>query len=212
MRATQGQWPGSGAGQDTGHAALRGTRARPWQLTAAVLTRFGHQARGARRRYRAFVAEDLARGRRPELQGGGLVRSVGGWQAVGALRRGREAYAADERVLGSSAFVEELLREVNRTAGQEAKARRCQVDLPTLVRRVGQGVGLAGEVLLGRSRARAALRARQLLAYVWVERLGRPASELARVVGQTRGNVSLAAKRGAEVARAWREQIPGWCR
>ncbi len=150
----------------TGHATLLGIKARPWQATAAVLTRFGGRARVARRRYWAFVAEGLARGRRPELQGGGLIRSVGGWQAVVALRRGREAYTADERVLGSSAFVEELLREVNRTARQEAQARRRRVDLPTLVRRVGQGVGLAGEVLLGRSRARAALRARQLLAYV----------------------------------------------
>lgn len=45
-------------------------------------------------------------GRRPELQGGGLVRSLGGWAAVRALRRGREAYLGDERVLGSPGFVE----------------------------------------------------------------------------------------------------------
>jgi hypothetical protein len=30
------------------------------------------------------------------LQGGGLVRSAGGWAAVGALRRGREAPRGDE--------------------------------------------------------------------------------------------------------------------
>jgi putative transposase len=53
----------------------------------------------------------VAQGRRTDLQGGGLIRSLGGWQAVQALRRGREAYRADERLLGRSAFVEAVLQE-----------------------------------------------------------------------------------------------------
>jgi hypothetical protein len=40
-----------------------------------------------------------------------LVRSLGGWAVAQVLRRGREAYAADERVLGSPAFVEVLQRD-----------------------------------------------------------------------------------------------------
>lgn len=40
------------------------------------------------------------------------VRSLGGWATVHALRRGREHYAADERVLGCSAFVEALVSRV----------------------------------------------------------------------------------------------------
>ena len=78
--------------------------------------------------------------------------------------------------------------------------------------RIGESLGLPPEVILGRSRVPAAARARQVLAYVWVERLGRRASELAQVLGQTRGNVSLAAKRGDEVARPWRSLIDRWCR
>ena len=54
----------------------------------------------------------MARGieRRPDLMGGGLYRSR---RAVADLRRGREAYRSDERVLGSSAFVEALLEEAD---------------------------------------------------------------------------------------------------
>ena len=37
-------------------------------------------------------------------------------------------------------------------------------------------------------------------------------SALARALGQTRGNVSLAAKRGAALAAAWRAQFAAWCR
>jgi len=195
-----------------GHPALIGTVARPWQDTGAVLGRYGSRRTTARRRYRAFVAEGVRHGRRPEFQGGGLVRSLGGWQAVRALRRGREAHTADERVLGTGAFVEGLLREVERQAGRTERETHPRVDLATLARRIGASLGLPPALILGRTRARAAARARQLLAYVWVERLGRRASDLARALNQTRGNVSLAAKRGEEAARPWHGMLAAWCR
>ena len=68
----------------------------------------------ARRRYQVLVAAGVAQGRRPEHQGGGLVRSARGWAAGRALRRGREAHTADERVLGTGEFVETILREAQR--------------------------------------------------------------------------------------------------
>ncbi len=46
--------------------------------------------------------------------GGGLIRSMGGWARVEELRRGRESWAYDERVLGGSDFVEAVLKEVGR--------------------------------------------------------------------------------------------------
>jgi hypothetical protein len=113
---------------------------------------------------------------------GGLLRSVGGWQAVQELRRGREAHLADERVLGSSACIEALLQEAERQG--DARVR---------------------------SRGGPAPRARQLVAYLWGERLGRPASELVRAWGWSRGHVTWAATRGAEVAQAWRTKIAAWC-
>jgi transcriptional regulator len=73
-------------------------------------------------------------------------------------------------------------------------------------------MGISPEWVLGRSRVPAAARARQILAHVWVERLGQRASELARVLGQTRGNISLAAKRGEEAARPWKQLFDRWCR
>ncbi|HEX7551245.1 MAG TPA: hypothetical protein VF579_11800 [Candidatus Methylomirabilis sp.] len=53
---------------------------------------------------------------------------------------------------------------------------------------------------------------RQLLAYGWVEVLGRRASDLARALGQTRGTISTAARRGAVQAARWQAEIPRWCR
>ena len=70
-----------------------GTREYPWQDTRAVLGRFAPNPGRAKERYVTFVAEGGKQGKRPELQGGGLIRSVGGWAAVQELRRGREGYA-----------------------------------------------------------------------------------------------------------------------
>ena len=50
-------------------------------------------------RYRDFVKKGIARGGRPELSGGGLVRSAGGWSAVKMLRRSGLFQKADERIL-----------------------------------------------------------------------------------------------------------------
>jgi len=95
----------------SGHSAILGHVERPWQATAEVLGCFGAGRRTEGRQYRDFVAAGVAQGRRREFQGGGLRRSAGGWTEVAALRRGREHWAADERVLGSGAFVETILQE-----------------------------------------------------------------------------------------------------
>ena len=51
-------------------------------------------------------------GRRPELVGGGLTRSLGGWKAVKNARfSGQDRMKSDHRILGDSAFVMEVLAE-----------------------------------------------------------------------------------------------------
>ena len=108
----------------SGHGARGGRRAVTWQDTATVLRRFAPSPRRAQARYRAFVADGISQGPRPELQGGGLVRRAGGWRAVRALRRGRERWTADERILGGSPFVDRLLREVERAGAQAERGGR----------------------------------------------------------------------------------------
>jgi len=192
----------------TGHSALLGTSPRSWQDTPTILAQFDRHPRRARQAYRAFVAQGIPQGRRPEFQGGGLVRSLGGWVAVQATRRAREPIAADARVLGSSAFVEAL----HRTAAAVPRPLHRPLPIATLVQRVATDLGVASAVLVGPTRTHTATTARQLLAYLWVEHLGQRASALARAVGQTRGNVSLAAKRGAALAPAWQAKLAEWCR
>ncbi|HYL79194.1 MAG TPA: transposase [Candidatus Acidoferrum sp.] len=194
----------------TGLSALLGRVSRPWQDTATILAQFGRTAARGQKAYRAFVAAGASEGRRPDFQGGGLVRSLGGWAAVVAQRRTGLPVAADARILGAGPFVETVLREA--PTSSPAGLSRARVSLAVLAGRIAVALGVPRPALLGSSQTRTAVTARRLLAYVWVEHLGQRASDLARALGQTRGNVSLAAKNGATHAAAWRAHLAAWCR
>ncbi len=55
-------------------------------LTGYVLKSFGQSVRQARRAYESFVAQGIKHGRRPDLVGDGLLRSVGGWAELKEFR------------------------------------------------------------------------------------------------------------------------------
>ena len=67
----------------SGHATVVGRIPRPWQDRQAVLAWFGAPERRALRAYRRYMREGIPLGRRSELVGGGLVRSLGGWADSG---------------------------------------------------------------------------------------------------------------------------------
>lgn len=73
-----------------------------------MLVRFSDRVLNARIQYRKFVQKGIALGSRPELTGGGLIRNMGGWSAVKALRKKQSCMKDDERVLGDSGFVEQV--------------------------------------------------------------------------------------------------------
>lgn len=49
-------------------------------------------------------------GRRPDLTGGGLLRSVGGWRELRSAREAGMFFESDERILGDSDFVGSALQ------------------------------------------------------------------------------------------------------
>ena len=96
----------------SGHGVLLGQRRFPAQDCATVLQQFhAGAAADAQTRYRRFVADAIGIHESVDLSGGGLRRSRV-WRGVRALTRGRERWTFDERVLGSSAFVEHLLTQL----------------------------------------------------------------------------------------------------
>jgi len=50
-------------------------------------------------------------GRKPELTGGGLLRSSGGWGVLKVMRRMKQHVKGDERILGDFDMVESVLNQ-----------------------------------------------------------------------------------------------------
>jgi putative transposase len=69
-----------------------------------VLGWFGKGMKQARSRYHDFIKEGVSMGKRPELTGGGLVRSVGGWLNLMQMLRAKVFVKGDERILGEAYF------------------------------------------------------------------------------------------------------------
>lgn len=94
-----------------GHSVLLGKKNNNWQDRDYVLKWFGNKEDEAKCEYHQFVKNGINEGRRPELVGGGLIRSAGGWSTVKSLRRLGMLEIGDERILGSSDFVKQVIEE-----------------------------------------------------------------------------------------------------
>jgi len=96
-----------------GHAVILGRRKHDWQDRGYVLRWFGNDEKEATKNYHRYVQEGIPLGSRPELVGGGLIRSLGGWSTVISMRRHGDRDVSDERILGNGAFVEQIIKEAD---------------------------------------------------------------------------------------------------
>ena len=122
----------------SGHRAIIGMAAVTWQDTKYILRNFGDRLFAARRRYKAYLEKGIATGKRPELTGGGVIRSVGGWAAAKALRRVKALQKGDERILGDGDFVEAVLSEANEAYARKFRLKASGVDIDTVADKVAR--------------------------------------------------------------------------
>ena len=184
-----------------GHRGILSRETPPWHDRAYVLSWFGRTERAAVRTYREFLREGIAQGRRPELVGGGLIRSLGGWAEVHAVRQRADRVLADQRVLGSGEFVERMLAAGDaRQQTQQARAQRLGQAQAIIRRRCRRAqVGLA-ELQMGSRRRRIAA-VRSELAVHLVTQLGLSLADAARQLGVSTSGIAKA------VARAERPSV-----
>lgn len=168
----------------SGHSALLGRVKREWQDTGYVLSFFGEGSK-ARRNYLAYVTEGVNQGRRPELVGGGLIRSMGGWSEVLAMRSQKERVPYDQRILGDGDFVEGLQSAFDDLIQKNRSISGQTLDLETLTEQIGAKYGLLPGELRSGSRRREAVRARGEIARRGVRELGYSGAEVARYLGVT---------------------------
>ena len=174
-------------------SALCSTRLLAEKTVEDILLHFGNTVRTARRRYRHFVKQGVNQGRRPELQGGGLVRSAGGNKAGLLGRKKEEREKGDARILGGGEFVSDMLHQANELKGRK---QGYKVDLEELVKRVSHGTDIEIQDLLSSKRERRISHARGIVCYLAVLKLGYELSEVGKMLGISRKSVSRCIRRG----------------
>ena len=166
----------------SGHSVLMGYQKREWQDTEYVLSYFGKGV-GRRRKYLKFVGEGIKMGRRPELVGGGLIRSMGGWSGVLGIRRRGEKTASDERILGGGEFVERVLEEWDEVGRANLRLPGVRRSPSLLAQQVCKNWGVTMEELRSGSRRQVVLRAREEFSQMAVKGFGYSGAEVARFLG-----------------------------
>ncbi len=177
-----------------GHATLLNKGGYEWQEQASVLWRFGPTERAAKAAYRQYVREGVAQGRRPELVGGGLIRSRGGWAEVVAMRQRGEREFTDERVLGSGEFVEGLVRRAEERLQKQVAQRQNREGLAVYIEQECRKAGITVQELQGGSRRRRISQVRATLAWQLVGERGATLAEAARYLGVTTAAICTALK------------------
>jgi hypothetical protein len=185
----------------SGHAALLGMRNTPWQSCDEILERFGKTRADAQSNYRQFIAEGELMGRREDLTGGGLRRSAGGWQGVAALKKAKEYWRSDERVLGDGGFVESMLKISDESLIRKERLRQQGWNMERLVERACAITGICKEEIMKRGKQDGISAARSLVAYWGLRELRFTGAEVASYFGITRQSVSAAVARGERLVR-----------
>lgn len=173
----------------SGHSALLGNKERKWQDVEYVLTYFGSK-RDRKKNYYKYVKEGIKAGRRPDLVGGGLVRSLGGWSEVLALRTRKEKQAFDSRVLGDSDFVQEIKSGLDDMIKKNLRISGRSIDLEELCARVCKKKDVSLAELISGSRRRDLVTARRIVSWIAVHELGYSGAEVARHLGVTNSCVT----------------------
>ncbi|MBW1717526.1 MAG: transposase [Deltaproteobacteria bacterium] len=199
----------------TGHSAILGKRKNPLVPYASsnrkrektekslaektvedVLLHFGNKLREARRRYRQFVKDGVDQGTRPELQGGGLVRSAGGNKSGLLGRKKEQREKGDERILGSGDFVVQALKGANELHERSIK---CWISLDELIKRVSKDRKIDTKDLISSKRKQEISNTRAIISYLAAIELRYSGAKIALALRLSEKSVSRCIERGKKL-------------
>ena len=182
----------------SGHAALLAKVENDWQDREYVLKWFGKTEKEAKKYYRSFVKKGIDKGRRPELVGGGLVRSMGGWSAVKALRRTGDRELFDDRILGSGDFVERIIKEADAKVKYQFAVKAQTQKINKFIENICKHENVTVIELKSGSRRKEVSRARALISLGLIKKYGVTLAEVARRLNISTSAVSKIIRRPSQ--------------
>ncbi|WP_236021710.1 hypothetical protein [Geomesophilobacter sediminis] len=162
---------------------------------------FSDFERDAREKYERFVADGIAAGKQPDLIGGGLVRSAGGWHVVEDARRCNTFLKSDERILGDSDFVEAVLKVANEQMERRAAYKDSHIELEQIAYRVAEIFKVDADRVMKAGKHPDIVQARSVLCFWATRELGMTTTALGKRIGMSQPAVSRAAERGDELVK-----------
>jgi transposase-like protein len=178
----------------SGHGVLIGKARHDWQEKEYVLDQFGRGERQSMRAYRKFIEEGKGLGRRPELVGGGLVRSLGGWSKVLSLRNRSEETEHDSRILGSGDFVQAVMRDAEEAIARQVRNKGIKT-IEETIRRMCKGSGVSEKELASGNQRRRVSKVRTEIACYLNREIGISMAEIARRLGVGTSAIAMTIKR-----------------
>jgi len=189
---------------DCGHRQLLGLTEQGFIAVDEVLALFGKKTEAARKNYAAFVADGIDQGSRPELVGGGLLRSQAG-SLQSLTIPANELMASDERILGEGDFVASVLHEAAAHATARRRYQAAGFGLEQLTAVVADLLNIEPAMVKAPGKQPNRVRARSLYCYWAVREMGHSTTALAQELGISQPAVSQSVRRGEALAteRGW---------
>ncbi len=191
-----------------GHSVLMNKTEQTWQNVDDVYRVFSEQQRVAQKEYRAVVERGISAGRRPDLTGGGLLRSIrAGWMVLKGLRKAGIRVKWDERILGDSGFVENVLKLAEEELDQRYDLKAMGYEFDQVAQRVAEVTSLEIEQVTAFGKSPKTDKVRSLLCF-WAHRKpGMITVEIGRKLNISQSAVSRSSLRGEKIARENRYEL-----
>lgn len=183
----------------SGHSTIMGKYTEDWQEVDAILRRFCSDIPEARENYFDFIRKGVEDGRRPDLTGGGLLRSYGGWEGVLNQKKGGERWRGDERILGDSDFVQSVLKKAEERLSRRLEKKAAGWDLARLLEYIEKSLKIDKKSIFSKRQDRSVSGARAVFGWLAVEVLGYSAVKAAEFLNVTPQAISAAMRRGRTI-------------
>lgn len=175
-----------------GHSSITGKKIREFQNKKEVLNWFDSKKEQSLLKYKKFMQEGMKIGYRDELMGGGLRRSYGGVNEL--IKEKRMMY--DDRVLGSSEYVEKVLDEY--TEEKEKYLRIKNWTIEKVVNKICKKYDIKKNEIKRKGRDNKISKVKGLIAYSATEVIGINGMEVSRYFNVSRPAVSYLSRIGEE--------------
>lgn len=178
-----------------GHSVIMNRYPNDWQDRKYVLQWFGEKENYAKKAYKEFMNKGISLGKRPELTGGGLIRSMGGWSIVKAMRNRGIDEQSDARILGSGEFVLTVIENANEKVKYQLPALELQNRINGVVEKHCRKEKVTISMLQSGSRRPPLPKLRKAIASKLVNGYGVSLAETARRLGISTSGVAQILKR-----------------